>query len=412
VAAVARAAPPAPEPPQASDLLLDGLAALFTEGYAAGVPTLTRALSAHHHSEDLSWLGLAVLTAWQLWDHEAGLTLATRAVQFARDTGALAQLPFALNYLAGATVFTGDLAAAAALIGEASSITTATGSPPLSYSEVLLAAWQGIEPHHTRLAEEMLEDAEGRGEGYAITFIEYSTAILHNGLGNHGTALAAAQRACAPGETISRALPELVEAAARSGRPELARHSMQRLSELARCSGTEVALGVDACCLAILAEGRDTEDLFCEAVERLSRTRARLHLARARLLYGEWLRGEGRRLDARGQLRTAHEMFVSMGVMGFADRAARELLATGERAPKPRVESGGRLTAQETQIARFAHEGLSNQQIGARLFLSPRTVEYHLGKVFTKLGIGSRTELGRVLPHLLGQVVQTGHRPI
>jgi DNA-binding CsgD family transcriptional regulator len=402
VAAAARAAPPAPGPPQASDLLLDGLAALLTEGCAAGVPTLKRALSAYRHSDDLRWLGLAVRTAWQLWEYEAGLTIATRAVQSARDTGALIHLPLLLTLLAGATMLTGDFATTAAMVEEKTSITAATGTPPISFAEVYLAAWRGHEGEHTRLAEEMLEDAEARGEGVAITIVEYSAAILHNGLGNHGTALAAAQRACASGETISSALPELVEAAARSGQVELARPFLQLLSELTRCSGTELALGLRACSLALVTEGRDAEDLFREALDRLSRTRTTPHLARAHLLYGEWLRGERRKLDAREQLRIAHEMFVSMGAKAFADRAARELLAAGSRALKPRVESGDRLTAQEMQIARFAHEGLSNQEIGARLFLSPRTVEYHLGKVFAKLGIGSRTELGNLIPGVAG----------
>jgi DNA-binding CsgD family transcriptional regulator len=410
VAEAARSAPPAPEPPKASDLLLDGLTALWTEGYAAGVPTLKRALGAFLHSDDLRSLGLAVRTAAELWDHDAMLALATREVQLARDAGALTLLPLALTHLAAATVLTGDLSATAALIEEARSITTATGSPPIPVSEVYLAAWRGVEPEYTRLADELLADAEARGEGWAIFMIECSTAILQNGLGKHRTALAAAQRACAGGETIGWAMLELVEAAVRSDAPELARPFLHRLSELAQCNGTELALGLRACALALAAEGRDAEDLFREALDRLSRTRVRPHLARAHLLYGEWLRGERRRLDAREQLRTAHEMFMSMGAEAFASRAARELIATGERAPKPRVETGSRLTAQEAQIARLAHEGLSNPEIGARLFLSPRTVEYHLGKVFTKLGIGSRTELGRVLPHVEGDAVQTGRR--
>jgi DNA-binding CsgD family transcriptional regulator len=299
-------------------------------------------------------------------------------------------------------VLTGDLAAAAALIEEARSITTATGSPPISYAEVYLAAWRGLEPDYARLAEEMIEDAEARGEGQAVAIVEYSTAILHNGLGNHDAALTAAQRACLTGEATDWAIPELVEAAARTGRPELARPFLELLSELAQCSGTELALGLRAYSLALVAEGRHAEDLFREALDQLSRSRLMPHRARAHLLYGEWLRGERRLLDARGQLRTAHETFMSMGAKAFADRAARELLAAGERAPTPRVESGGRLTAQEAQIARFAHQGLTNQQIAARLFLSRRTVEYHLGKVFTKLGIGSRTEFGQVLPGVGG----------
>jgi DNA-binding CsgD family transcriptional regulator len=403
VAEAARAAPPAPEPPQPSDLLLDGFAALWTEGYAASVPTLKRALGAFVDGDDLSRLQPAVRTARVLWDHEAWLTLATRWVEVARDTGALTLLPLALTHLAGATTLTGDLAASSALIEEARSITTATGSPPISYAEVYLAAWRGLEKDHAAIVERMLEDAEARGEGWAITIIDYSTAILHNGLGKHDSALAAAQRACANGETIGWAIPELVEAAARSGRPDIARPSALPLHELAQCSGTELALGLRACSLALVAEGRDAEDHFREALDRLSRTRARTHLARAHLLFGEWLRGERRRLDAREQLHSAHEMLVAMGAEAFASRAARELLATGERAPTPRVETRSRLTAQEAHIARLAHQGLSNPEIGARLFLSPRTVEYHLRKVFTKLGIGSRTELGRVLPGAVGK---------
>ncbi|MDB5065038.1 MAG: LuxR family transcriptional regulator [Chloroflexi bacterium] len=409
VAEAVRAAPPAQEPAQASDPVLDGLARLWSQGYVAGVPPLKRALGACLHSDDLRTLHSAVRAARELWDHEAWLTLATRWVQVARHTGALTLLPLALNHMTGATLMTGDLDAGAALIEEARSITTATGSPYISYAEVYLAALRGVEPTYDRIAEEMLEDAEARGEGYAITAIEYSTAILHNSLGKYGTALAAAQRACAPG-TVSRALPELIEAAARSGRPELAGPFLEQLSELAHCTGAELALGARACSHALMVEGREAEDLFREALDRLSRTRARLHLARAHLLYGEWLRGGRRRLDAREQLRTAHEMFVPMGAKAFADRAARELLATGERAPKPTVGSGGRLTAQEMQIARLAHEGLSNQEIGARLFLSPRTVEYHLHKVFKKLGVGSRTDLGNVLPGVVGNTGQTAPR--
>jgi DNA-binding CsgD family transcriptional regulator/tetratricopeptide (TPR) repeat protein len=410
VAKAARAAPPAPEPPHPSDLLLDGLATLFTEGYAASVPALTRAVDAYRDGDDLRWLALAARTALELADQETGLALATRAVQLHRDTGALTLLPVALTRLAGVTMEIGDFAAAAALIEEARSITTATGNPPMSHAETLLAAFRGLEPEHTELVEGVLEDVEARGEGRAIWFVELSTAVLHNGLGNHGTALAPAERACVTADTPHWAIPELVEAAARSGRPELAHTAVQRLCDFAEYSGTGVALGLRARCLALLAEGEAAEDLFREAIDRLRQTSTGTHLARAHLLYGEWLRGERRPLDAREQLRTAHDMFVSMGAKAFADRAARELVATGERAPRPRVESGGRLTAQEAQIARLAHEGLTNQEIGVRLFLSPRTVEYHLHKVFTKLGIGSRTELGEVLAGVAGEVTLTGRR--
>jgi DNA-binding CsgD family transcriptional regulator len=398
VAEAARAAPPAPDAPRPSDLFLDGLTARYSDGYAAGVPTLKRALGAYRHSDDLRWLGLAVHTAWELWDHEAWHTLATREVQLARETGALSLLPLALTFLAGATVLTGDFAAAAALIEEARSITIATGSPRISYAEVYLAAWRGHEQEHAALVEEMLEDAKARGEGRAITLIEVSTAILHDGLGEHRTALAAAQRACETGDADPWALPELVEAAARSDLPELARTSLERLSELAQCSGTDLALGQRALHLALLAEGRVTEDLFHEALDRLSRTRTAALLARAHLLYGEWLRRERRRRDAREQLRTAHEMFVSMGAEAYARRAARELLATGEHARKRSVETRDDLTAQEAQIARLARDGLSNAEIGVRLFVSQTTVAYHLRNVFSKLNIGSRHQLAAVLP--------------
>jgi DNA-binding CsgD family transcriptional regulator len=295
-------------------------------------------------------------------------------------------------------VLTGDFAAAAALIEEARSITIATGSPRISYAEVYLAAWRGHEQEHAALVEEMLEDAKARGEGRAITLIEVSTAILHDGLGEHRTALAAAQRACETGDADPWALPELVEAAARSDLPELARTSLERLSELAQCSGTDLALGQRALHLALLAEGRVTEDLFHEALDRLSRTRTAALLARAHLLYGEWLRRERRRRDAREQLRTAHEMFVSMGAEAYARRAARELLATGEHARKRSVETRDDLTAQEAQIARLARDGLSNAEIGVRLFVSQTTVAYHLRNVFSKLNIGSRHQLAAVLP--------------
>jgi ATP/maltotriose-dependent transcriptional regulator MalT len=240
-----------------------------------------------------------------------------------------------------------------------------------------------------------------RGEGFALAITEFARAILYNGLGQYDEALAAARQA---GERFhdmgssTRALSELVEAAVRSGNGELAAHALQRLAATTRASGTEWALGIEDRSRALLSGGEAAERLYLEAIERLEHTRVRVKLARAHLVYGEWLRRERRRQDARDQLRTAHELFTTMGTEAFTERSRRELLATGETARKRTVESRGQLTAQEAQIARFARDGLSNPEIGSRLFISPRTVEYHLHKVFSKLNISSRTQLHRALP--------------
>jgi DNA-binding CsgD family transcriptional regulator len=405
VAEAASAAPPAPEPPRTIDLLLDGLATRFTDGYAAGVPALRRALDAvseddGHTEDDIRWLWLACRIAPDLWEDEAWHELATRQLRLARDAGALTVLPLAATYRAGVHVHAGEFAAAAALIEEADAITEATGNAPLMYTSLVLAAWRGQEAQAVELIEASREDATRRGEGRAITLAEYATAVLYNGLGRYQAALAAAQRACEHDDLglFAWALIELVEAAARSREPELAADALEQLSERTRLSGTDWALGVEARSRALLSNGRAAEDFYLEATERLGRCRIRVHLARTQLLYGEWLRRENRRIDARETLRAAHEMFSAMGAEAFAERAARELLATGEKARKRTADTRGQLTAQETQIAELARDGHSNPEIGAQLFISPRTVEYHLHKVFTKLEIGSRNELQRVLP--------------
>jgi DNA-binding CsgD family transcriptional regulator len=405
VAEAARAAPPAPRPARAIDLLLDGLACRFTDGYAAGVPPLRQALEAvardGGQSEDnIHWLWLACRIAPDLWEDETWHELATRQLQLARDAGALNVLPLAATYRAGVHVHAGEFAAAAALVEEADAITEATGNAPLGYTSLVLAAWRGQEAEALELIEASREDATERGEGRAITLAEYATAVLYNGLGRYQTALDAARRASEYDALglYGWTLIELVEAAVRSGEPGIAGDAVERLSERTRLSGTEWALGVEARSRAILDEGHETEDLYVEATERLARCRIKVHLARAHLLYGEWLRREHRRIDARQQLRSAHALFTTMGAEGFAERAARELLATGETARKRTDEARGQLTAQETQIAELAREGHSNPEIGAQLFISARTVEYHLHKVFTKLGISSRSELRRVLP--------------
>jgi DNA-binding CsgD family transcriptional regulator len=405
VAEAARAAPPAPRPARTIDLLLDGLATRFTDGYAAGVPPLRRALDAvsrdeGHSEDDIRWLWLACRIAPDLWEDETWHELATRQLQRARDAGALSVLPLAATYGAGVHVHAGEFAAAAALIEEADAITEATGNAPLGYTSLVLAAWRGEEAQALELIEASREDAAGRGEGRAITLAEYATAVLYNGLSRYQAALAAAQRACEYDDLglFGWALVELVEAGARSGEPELAADALESLSERTSLGGTNWALGIEARSRALLSNGRAAEDLYLEAMERLGRCRIKVHLARAHLIYGEWLRRENRRIDARETLRTGHEMFSAMGAEAFAERAARELLATGEKARKRTPDTRGQLTAQETQIAELAREGHSNPEIGARLFISPRTVEYHLHKVFTKLEISSRNDLQRVLP--------------
>jgi DNA-binding CsgD family transcriptional regulator len=404
-AEAARAAPAVPQPPSAPNLLLDGLALLITEGYVAAAPTLKRALGAFS-SEDISteealrWLWLASPAAQILWDDQSWDLLSARYVRLARDAGALGVLPIALAQRTGLYLYQGDFAAAAALIDEASAITEATGSQLPPYAPLGLAAFRGRELQASGLIETSTKDTIGRGEGQGPTFVQWATAVLGNGRGRYQDALAAAQQASDDlGEQVFSiwAAAELIEAAARSGVPGHAAGALERLSDSARASGSDWALGVEACARALLSEGGPAERLYREALDRLARTRVRVPLARAHLLYGEWLRRENRRIDAREQLRTAYDLFASMGADGFAERAARELRATGERARKRTADVPAQLTAREAQIGCLAGDGLSNPEIAAQLFMSPRTVEYHLHKVFTKLAICSRNQLHGVL---------------
>jgi DNA-binding CsgD family transcriptional regulator len=405
-AQAARRAPAASQPPSAPDLLLDGLALVNTAGFAVAAPALTRALSAFSSEdtpagETLRWLWLAVPAAQIRWDDESWHLLSTRHVGLARETGALGILPMALNQRAGLQLFEGDFAAAASLIEEAGAITEATGRQLPPYAPLGLAAFVGREVEASELIKASAREMVRRGEGVGLTFIHFVTAVLYNGLGRYQDALAAAQRTDDdPHERLFSmwAAVELIEAAARSGLPEQAAGALERLSEGTRASGSNWALGIQAYTRALLSDGESAELLYREAIDRLGRTRVRVTLARARLLYGEWLRRQQRRTDARHQLRTAHQMFTAMGAEGFAERTRRELEATGETARKRSVATTSRLTAQETQIAELAREALTNAEIGAQLFISPRTVEYHLSHVFTKLGINSRMQLHRVLP--------------
>jgi DNA-binding CsgD family transcriptional regulator len=401
-AEAARSAPAAPLPLRAVDLLLDALVTRFTQGYSAGVPPLRRALDAFGDVEglaarDVRWLWLACRLAQDLWDDELWHVLATRGVRVARDTGALNLLANTANYLAALNVHSGNFAAAAALIDEVDAITQATGLAPLKYAAVMQAASRGDQAQVQAFYESWFPDVTERGEGSAFGLFWWLFALVHNGHGHYGEALTAARQACEHEDVMAYgwALVELIEAGVRVGRPDEAAAALDRLSERTQASGTEWALGIEAGSRALLCEGQEAEPLYRESVERLARTRGAIHLARARLLYGEWLRRENRRVDAREQLRAAHEMFDGMGAEGFAERARHELAATGETAR--RADDGrGVLTPQEAHIARLARDGLSNPEIGAQLFISPRTVQYHLRKVFLKLDITSRNQLSRV----------------
>jgi DNA-binding CsgD family transcriptional regulator len=383
----------------AADRLLDALVTRFTEGYAASVAPLSRALRAFGEpdggGEDRRWLWLACRLAQDLWDDELWHVLATRGVRVARETGALNLLPNALNYLAAFNVHSGAFTTAAALTDEVDSITQATGIPPLRYSAAMLAAARGDEA--PALFEWSWRHLTERGEGSGLGQLWRLTALRHNAHRHYGEALAAARHACEREDVMAYgwALVELIEAAVRGGRPDEAAAALGRLSERTQASGTQWALGIEARCRALLS---DDESLYQESVERLARSRAAVELARSRLLYGEWLRRENRRIDAREQLRVAHEMFRRMGAAAFAERTRRELSATGETVRKRTVETVDELTAQEAQVARLAAQGRTNPEIGAQLFISPRTVEYHLHKVFPKLGISSRRELRKALP--------------
>ena len=409
-AEAARAATPGPEATRAVDVLQEAFALRLTQGFAAAAPLLTRALELSLALDVTSdeaglWRWLAggrasAIVALELWDAKSWHALAAVQAQFARDTGALVHLQYALNFLAMAHLLAGELTTAAQLIDEDRLIAEATGNPPVGYAAMALAAWQGQEAQASELIEATSRAATARGLGRMVSFADYASSVLYNGLGRHDAARNPAWRAFERDELGygPYVVPELAEAAARTGDVELVRATLQWLSERARVAPTEWALGIQARVRALLSEGEAAERHYRESIDRLGRTRVRVQLARAHLLYGEWLRRQRRRLDARAQLRTAHDLLEAMGIEAFAGRARRELQATGETARKRTVVTSAELTTQEAVIARLARDGLSNPEIGRRLFISMHTVKYHLGKVFAKLDITSRAELDRALP--------------
>ena len=405
VSQAVRTAPEA-ESPRASDLLLDGFALVFTDGRSAATPVLRRAAHAFAGDEVaveevLRWGWLATAAAVFVWDYDTCLAVSTRGVQLARDAGALEVLPVGVNVLAQAAALGGDFGTAALLIAEANAVTEATGTRVAPYGALVLGAFRGEEAEAAKLIDATIEEATAGGQGTAVQYAHWARAVVMNGLGRYEEALAAATAASDDTPELFVAawsLSELIEAATRTGEIELAARALAELVKQTQADNSDWALGIRARSRALVREGKAAEPLYREAIDRLSRTRLRPELARSRLLYGEWLRRANRRSDAREQLRAAHDAFVSMGADAFAERARHELLATGAKVRKRVDETRDELTPQEEHIARLARDGMTNPQIGAELYLSPRTVEWHLNKVFTKLGIRSRRELANALP--------------
>jgi DNA-binding CsgD family transcriptional regulator len=408
IAEVARAARSAPRPPDdeltPGDLLLDAFVAL-TGDYATAVPAGRTALTVLGRDpdsarENLRWLWQGCVLALELWDDHSAYALSGDHLQLARRAGALSELPLAFGSRTPVLVFCGELTAAASLVEENRSVQEAAGISEAPYGALILTAWRGQTREGRDLIEVTMREANSRGEGVGVAICEYAHAVLCNGLGLYDEALAAARGACAdPAEMVAHnwGMIELVESAARTGRTDLAAAALDRLTGKARACGTDWALGLEARSRALLSDGDIAESAFREAIGHLSRARVRAELARAHLLYGEWLRRANRRADARSELTLAHEMFTAMGMEGFAERTRRELLATGATVRQRAVGAADQLTEQEALIARLARDGRSNPEIGAQLFISTHTVEWHLRKVFTKLGVTSRRQLQQAL---------------
>jgi DNA-binding CsgD family transcriptional regulator len=404
VARAVLSAPPSAEPTR-DDLLLDGVARVTREGYAVGAPMVLQALTAFRTDEvsrekGLGWLPLACRMAHSTWDFESWSVLSARLVDLARESGALSVLPSALLLRLSNRVFAGDLTSADSLVVEASAIGEATGSSFFAhYGALVVEPWKGRESATNQAIEAVTQDLLLQGEGKVVTATQWAAAVLYNGLGRYEEAYVAAKRGCENPQELGLSLQstvELIEASVRLGRPAHAAEAVRRISDMAQASGSDWALGTSAGVRALVSEGQVADALYREAIERLSNTEVRMETARVRLLYGEWLRRENRRVDARAQLGTAYEMLSHIGAAAFAERARRELQATGAKVRKRTAATHAALTPQEEQIARLAGDGLTNPEIGAQLFISPHTVEWHLRKVFSKLGIASRKEIRTV----------------
>ncbi|WP_084460804.1 helix-turn-helix transcriptional regulator [Nocardia kruczakiae] len=403
VARLARTSLPSAEP-RAVDVLLHGLVARFADGYVAGAEPMRQALqvfrsAAADDDEIMRWLWLTWPAAADLWDDQAWYELSERAVRTAREAGALNVLPLALTYLAAVRMHAGEFDTAATLVEEAETLTAATGNSPLGYTALLLDAWRGTDPQASVAIETKVGLAAEWGEGRTLGTGGYLLAVLLNGQGRYQAALESAEKACEHDDlaAVGHALAELVEAGVRADDHGAARRALSRLERRARASGTDWALGMLSRSQALLSAGEEAEASYREALERLSRTRVAVYLARTHLVYGEWLLRENRRSDAREQLRVAYDMLRGFGADAFAERARRELLAAGSSVRRTGIKAGEVLTAQEVQIAGLASNGLTNPEIAAELFISPRTVEWHLRKVFTKLDLTSRKELRAAL---------------
>jgi DNA-binding CsgD family transcriptional regulator len=392
-----------PDTPGPRDLLLRAFAALILDGYAAGTlwwqQTVAALREGAFSGRDLRWLVLGTELAVTRWDEDAWDELSERDLRLARDTGAMDVLPVVLTNRACAHVLAGELAAAASLVEEIDVVCAATGIPVPPYAAVATAVFGPPEDAFTLIGA-ALPAAADRGEGRAVAFIQFQQAILCNALGRYEDAWAAAMSAYAdPSFYSTEIVSELIESAVRSGWPERAAGALRYLREAASAAGTDWVLGVEARCRALVGDGAAAEGPYRASIGHLQRTGRPVELARSHLVYGEWLRREGRRIDARQQLRAAREVFDAIGAVAFTDRAARELAATGETVRKRPDDGalGHDLTVREAQIARLAADGLSNREIGEQLFISHRTVGYHLGKVFSKLDVANRAQLHNAL---------------
>jgi DNA-binding CsgD family transcriptional regulator len=392
---------PGPQPLRPGDLLLDGLVTLVTRGRSAGIPMLRRAVKAFARDaagvdDGIRWGWIAATPSCALWDEEGSHAFCTLQVQRLRESGGLEQLPLFLVSQSIGCAWRGQFGHAAQLIAGADEIKLATGARMAPYDALVLVSLRGAEAPATAMIEAALKNAAEEKDELAAIVAHWGTAVLYNGLGRYKEALAAAEKACTDPFLLHRtvwALPELIEACSRVGELDKARNALERLAETTQPAGTDVGLGIEARSRALLSEDDIAEAFYCEAIDRLSRTHLAPDLARAHLLYGEWLRRQSRRADARVELRTSYESFTRIGMKAFAERARRELLATGETVRKRSVETRDELTPQEAQIARLAADRATNPEIAAHLFISSKTVEYHLRKIFRKLGVTSRRQL-------------------